>query len=258
AVMPPPPPPMLMPVHIDECLPSNAAGLDAAATQKLMAGSGNPGSLRWLNPYDGTVMPRGLIAPLLMCDGATADAVYLHIQSSLFEYKGCLKPTGPNQLQLPDSIWKQASDATRGANDPFTFELTVSSGGTVTGPASEKIVIAQATLKGSIFYNTYSTKLITGLGTNGAVLPISPRQTAAVVIGQSGCTGCHYVSANGQRLSTLDILSGGATYTVTSGAASPAVLSRATPDTSFAALSPDGSIYVTNAHQGFPVIGPRS
>src|SRR5882672_1367772 len=163
----PPPPPMIMPVHIDECS-TNAAGLDAAATQKLMAGSGSAGMLRWLNPYDGTVIPRGLIAPLLMWDGATADAVYLHIQSSLFEYKGCLKPTGPNQLQLADAIWKQASDLTRGASDPFTLELTVSSGGTVTGPVAEKFVIAQATLKGSIFYNTYSTKLLNTLGANGA------------------------------------------------------------------------------------------
>src|SRR5581483_9793379 len=186
----PPPPPMIMPVHLDECLPTNGAGLDMVATQKLMAGSGNAGTLRWLNPYDGTVIPRGLIAPLLMWDGPTADAVYLHIQSSLFEYKGCVKPTGPNQLQLADAIWKQASDLTRGASDPFTLELTVSSGGTVTGPIAEKLVIAQATLKGSIFYNTYSTKLLGGIGNNGAVLRISPGQQAAVVIGQSGCTGC--------------------------------------------------------------------
>jgi hypothetical protein len=254
----PPPPPMIMPVHIDECSPMNGAGLDAAAAQKLMAGSGNAGTLRWLNPYDGTVIPRGLIAPLLMWDGPVADVVYLHIQSSLFEYKGCLKPTGPNQLQLTDTIWKQASDLTRGASDPFTLELTVSSGGTVTGPVTEKLVIAQATLKGSIFYNTYSTKLLNNIGANGAVLRISPGQPATVVIGQTGCTGCHSVSANGQRLSTLDFMTGGATYTVTTGAANPAVLSRTAPDTSFAALSPDGSIYVTNAHQGFPIIGPRT
>jgi len=254
----PPPPPMIMPVNIDECLPTNGAGLDAAATQKLMSGSGSPGALRWLNPYDGTVIPRGLIAPLLMWDGATADVVYLHIKSSLFEYKGCLKPTGPNQLQIAATIWKQASDLARGASDPFSLELTISSGGTVTGPVTEKLVIAQATLKGSIFYNTYSTKLLNGLGSGGAVLRISPGQTAAVVIGQSGCTGCHSLSANGQRLSTLNFLTGGGTYAVVSGAAAPTALSATAPDTSFTALSPDGSLYVTNAHQGFPVIGPRT
>jgi hypothetical protein len=252
-----PPPPMVNPVSIDECTPANSAGLDAATVQKLMAGSGGPGALRWLNPYDGTVMPRGLIAPLLMWDGAAADAIYLRIKSSLFEYKGCLKPTGNNQLQLPEAIWKQASDMTRGASDPFTLELTVSSGGTVTGPVAEKLVIAQATLKGSIFYNSYSTRLSTGLG-GGAVLRISPGNTAVVVIGQGGCTGCHSVSANGQRLSTADLLTGGATYTVASGTANPTALARTAPDTSFTALSPDGSIYVTNAHQGFPVIGPRT
>jgi hypothetical protein len=255
---PPPPPPTDVPVHIDECAPSNAAGLDAAATQNLMAGSGGPGSLRLLNPYDGTVFPRGLIAPLLMWDGTTADAVYLHVQSSSFEYKGCLKPTGANQLQFPQSIWSQASAATKGETDPFTVELTVSSGGVATGPVAEKIVIAQATLKGSVFYNTYATKLGGGIS-GGAVLRIRPGQSAELFIGQSGCTGCHTVSASGTRLTAVAFTSGGATYSVSSGSAvNPPPLSPTAPDTSFTALSPDGSIYVTNAHQGFPLVGPRT
>jgi hypothetical protein len=253
-----PPPATINPVHIDECLPTNQAGLDAGAAQKLMAG-GAPGNLRWLNPYDGTVIPRGLIAPLLMWDGGTADVVYIHVQSSLFEYKGCLKPTGPNQLQFPQAIWNQASDLTRGASDPFTVELTVSSGGVVRGPVAEKLVIAQATLKGSIFYNTYATKLVSGLGNNGAVLRIVPGKAAEVFVGQSGCTGCHSVSANGARLTAVAFTSGGATYAVTAGGATnPAPLSATAPDTGFTGLSPDGSIYVTNAHQGFPVVGPRT
>ncbi|HEX4341462.1 MAG TPA: hypothetical protein VH062_36385 [Polyangiaceae bacterium] len=252
-------PPTLMPVSIDECAATNAAGLDAATTQTLMKGSGSAGMLRWLNPYDGTVFPRGLIAPLLMWDGPVADVVYLHIKSSLFEYKGCLKPTGANQLQIAPMIWKQASDLARGASDPFVVELTASTGGTVSGPVTEKIVIAQATLKGSIFYNSYSTKMLNGgIGQNGAVLRISPGATAAVIIGQAGCTGCHSVSANGQRLTTLNFLTGGGTYSVASGTTAPTGLSATAPDTSFTALSPDGSLYVTNAHQGFPIIGPRT
>lgn len=60
---PPMPPPLTnTPVAIDECSPSNPAGIDAAAVQALQAGSGSAGNLRLLNPYDGTVFPRGLIA----------------------------------------------------------------------------------------------------------------------------------------------------------------------------------------------------
>ncbi|HVU02952.1 MAG TPA: hypothetical protein VHE30_14430 [Polyangiaceae bacterium] len=247
-------------VDIDRCTGSNAANLDAAATQRLIAGGGGPGGLRLLNPYDGTVFPRGLQAPLLMWDGATADALYVHLRSSLFDYKACVLPSGPGQFQVPAEVWKQASDQARGPSDPFTLEVTVSSAGTIIGPATEQLIIAQATIKGSIFYNSYASKLVSGLGTGGAVLRISPPDQAKVVIGQQGCTGCHSVSANGTRLTTqnFSLLPSGASYTVPQGSGDPTTLDGTAPQTDFTALSPDGSIYVTNAHQGFPVVGPRT
>src|SRR5262245_24823040 len=45
----------LEPVNIDQCLPTNPAGLGEADVQKLMAGSGDAGGMRFLYPYDGTV-----------------------------------------------------------------------------------------------------------------------------------------------------------------------------------------------------------
>lgn len=250
------------PVIIDECSAGNAAGLDAAAAQKLMSGSGSAGGLRFLYPYDGTVFPRGLIGPLLMWDGPNADAVYVHIHSNFFDYKGCFKPTGPNQLQLPQAIWDQATDHTGGASDPFKLELTTSSGGTAVGPIAETIVVAKATLKGSIFYNSYTTKLVNGgLGGGGAVLRIVPGKSAEVFLGTQGCTGCHSVSANGTRLVSLNLqgLIGGtgATYALMPGSApNPPALAATAPETSFTGVYPDGSIYVTNAHQG--LVGPRA
>ncbi|HVW29705.1 MAG TPA: hypothetical protein VHC69_30285 [Polyangiaceae bacterium] len=254
-----PPPPLA----IDECSPTNSAGIDAAATQALMAG-GSGSTLRWLYPYDGTVFPRGLISPTLMWDGPNADVVYVHLHSSLFDYKGCFKPTGPNQLELPQMIWDQASDRTGGASDPFLVELTASSGGAAAGPISEHVVVAKATLKGSIYYNSYTTKLLSGgllPGSGGAVLRIIPGQNAQVFLGMSGCTGCHSVSANGTRLVSLNLaglLAGaGATYALAPGQSpNPPALAANAPETSFTGLYPDGSFYVTNAHQG--VVGPRA
>lgn len=254
-----PPPPLA----IDECSPTNSAGIDAAATQALMAG-GSGSTLRWLYPYDGTVFPRGLISPTLMWDGPNADVVYVHLHSSLFDYKGCFKPTGPNQLALPQMIWDQAADRTGGASDPFLVELTASSGGAAAGPISEHVVVAKATLKGSIYYNSYATKLLgNGFlpGSGGAVLRIIPGQNAQVFLGMSGCTGCHSVSANGTRLVSLDLASliagMGATYALTPGQApNPPALAANAPETSFTGVYPDGSFYVTNAHQG--LVGPRA
>ena len=264
-------PPVEPPVSIDECSPTNGAGLDAAAVSALEQGSGGPGGLRILNPYDGTVFPRGLIAPRLMwddgTDGGSADAVYLHVKSSTFDYKGCFKPTGQNQLQVPQSVWDKAGEHTHGPSDPFTVELTVRSGSTVTGPVTEKVVIAQATLKGTIYYNSYASKLAGGLfGSVGAVLRMTPGKSAELFLGQNGCTACHAVSANGTRMVAMQEIpingdwlnmSGGATYTLTPGMApNPTPLSGTAQNTSFTAVSPDGSVYLSTGHQGG--LGPRA
>src|SRR5262249_52489001 len=58
------------PIHIDECSAGNAAGLSADDLTKIMGGTPSS-SMRWLYPYDGTVFPRGLKAPLLMWDDGT-------------------------------------------------------------------------------------------------------------------------------------------------------------------------------------------
>jgi hypothetical protein len=260
------PPPTDAPVNIDECGASNPAGIDGPTAQKLQAGSGSAGDLKILNPYDGTVFPRGLIAPLLMWSGgAGADLVYLHMKSSGFEYKGCLRPTAAGQLQIPQSIWDQATAHTGGAKDPFTIELTTSAGGNATGPVVEKIVVAQATLKGTIFYNSYKSKLVkpTDLigaftGGQGAVLRLVPGKQADVFLGQTTCTGCHAVSASGTRMvsSLIDMTgtastSGGSTYAIPVGAppAPPQLVKNAT-SSAFAGVSPDGSLYLSNGHPG--------
>ncbi|HEX2676785.1 MAG TPA: hypothetical protein VHM19_09100, partial [Polyangiales bacterium] len=82
------------PVSIDDCGGmGNTSGLSAADLATLMAG-GAATDMKYLYPYDGTIFPRGLIAPTLMWQGADdAEAVYVHIKSSLFELKGCYKPT---------------------------------------------------------------------------------------------------------------------------------------------------------------------
>lgn len=66
-----------------------------ADAQKLKAGSGSPGALKWLYPYAGTAFSRGMLAPELMWDGPRADAAYIHIKSKIFEYWICVKPAEP-------------------------------------------------------------------------------------------------------------------------------------------------------------------
>lgn len=235
------------PVSIDECLPSNPAGLSAADVQTLMAGSGGPGSVRWLYPYDGTVFPRGLFAPSLMWDGAPAEYVYVHIVASRFEYQGCLVPTAEGRIDLPQAAWDAAGEKTQGASDPFTLELTVMSGGVATGPATQKLVIAQAAIRGSIFYNSYDTKLAGGGGGKGtgAILRIPPGGAAEAFVSNE-CTGCHSVAAQGTRLISQTILGGGGRSYALAPDTPPNPAPTVLPNqrTAYGALSPDGSVYL--------------
>jgi hypothetical protein len=243
---------------IDSCSTGAPSGLSASSVKALMAG-GSPGSLRYLYPYSGTVFPRGLIAPTLMWDGGSADYVYVHIKSNVFEYKGCLVPTAAGQVLLPQSVWSAASAQTSGAADPFSVSLTLIASGQVTGPVTEPIVIAPATLKGSIFYNSYTTKLVSS-GGGGAVLRIVPGQNVALFLGASGCTGCHAVSANGARMVADPFtMGGGSTYALTPQiAANPSPIISNAPNATFVGVSPDGSLYVGNAHPDDGFGGPRS
>jgi hypothetical protein len=252
------------PVSIDQCQPQNPAGLSADDTNKLMAGSGNPGSMRVLYPYDGTVFPRGLLAPLLMWDGGDGEFVYVHLQATRFEYKGCLKPTAPGQLALPEDVWKTAGEKTMGGNDPFTLELTWMSGGVVTGPVREQIVIAQATLKGSIFYNSYNSLLPGGENTgepggvinpfggavagggSGSVLRIPPGGTAERFT-STECNGCHSVSANGTRLLSSTALNGGMSFALDPMSQPNPPSMPAGPRGAYGALYPDGSVYLATS-----------
>jgi hypothetical protein len=242
------------PISIDQCGSDNPGGLSPADVQRLQTG-GPSGAMRWLYPYDGTVFPRGLKAPLLMWDGAAADAVYVHIRSTLFEYKACLRPTAPGQLALDPSVWRTAEAQTLGAGDPFTIEITTLAGGAVTGPISEKVVIAQATLKGSIYYGSYNSRLAGGFG-GGAVFRITPGQDAEFFLRQNTCTGCHSLSNNGARLLATETLTNGQSYRLAPGTPLQPAPARAALGTSFAGLSPAGSLYVSTAAMNG--VGPRN
>jgi hypothetical protein len=232
-------PPPADPLSLNTCGAGNAAGLNDAQVKALIAG-GAPGSMRWLYPYDGTVFPRGMLAPTLMWEGADGKAVYVHIQSKRVDYRGCLMTTGPQQLLLPQDVWQQASDRSGGPSDPFTIELAVQGPSGPIGPIKEQIVIAQATLKGSIYYNSYS-----GVG---AVYRIPPGGMVQPFLAGTGCYGCHTVSANGARLMSSTGGGPGGSFEITPMTQSNPRMLAVAPGAAFSGISPDGKIYLETAH----------
>jgi hypothetical protein len=223
----------------DTCGPGNAAGLNDLQVKALMAG-GAPGSMRMLYPYDQTVFPRGMLAPTLMWDGADGKAVYVHIQSKRVDYRGCLMTTGPQQLLLPQDVWQQASERSGGPSDPYTVEVAVQGPSGPIGPIKIQIIIAQATIKGSIYYNSYS-----GVG---AIYRIPPGGMVQPFLAGTGCYGCHTVSANGARLMSSTGGGPGGSFEITPTTQSNPTMLAVAPGAAFSGLSPDGKIYVETAH----------
>lgn len=184
-------------LHVNVAISSDPDELATKTKDALRAGGqggpadvGPDGGLRFLYPYDETVFPRGLSAPLVQLDGDAADATYVKVTTGDFSYEAFAAASGPTRVALPEAVWR---GITLSAAPGAWVEVAVSkaSGGEVTGPVSERWLIAPGSLKGFVYYNTYRSKL----ASSGAVMRIKPGEDATVL--QNGCTVCHSVSAQG-------------------------------------------------------------
>lgn len=172
--------------------------------------------VKWLYPYDKTVWPRGLLAPLLQWDASTYsfDAVKITIKETAFEYVGTFAKTASPFVHhpIPQDVWKKLTYSNAG--EPVTVELTFVAGGKVVGPIKESWIIAKGPLKGTVYYDSYGTKLAenyyyppTGVRFGGATLAIKGGSTdPTLVAGGTGseaqCRVCHSVAASGSTLLT--------------------------------------------------------
>jgi hypothetical protein len=133
-------------------------------------------------------------------------------------------------------------------------------GGKVSGPITEHWTIALGSLKGIIYYNTYTSPQAMN---NGAVMMLKPGQaTPTPLLAIAGtspfgpCISCHSLSADGSILAAQKHLypggltaPGSMTFNLTKGlpnAANPVPLaSDMSDDWGFSAVYPDGSILLT-------------
>jgi hypothetical protein len=185
-------------VHITVAIESDDGALDPDVKDALVtggeggdAGVGPDAGFRFLYPYDGTVFPLGLAAPVVQLGGEDADGTYVKLTAGPLSYEAFAEVNGLTRVILPEAVWR---GATLSVPSGEAIELSVSkvTGGEVTGPLTERLRIAPGSLKGFVYYNTYRSKLA---GDSGAVMRIKPGETAKVL--QSGCTVCHSVSAHG-------------------------------------------------------------
>ncbi|MFI5042507.1 MAG: hypothetical protein ACHQNA_11790, partial [Acidimicrobiales bacterium] len=251
------------------------------------AGSGQAQGLTFLYPYDQTVFPRSMLAPLLQWTFAAADAgvadadaiqIQLQTTSGSFSWTGTfgrpaiLAQSGGTFIRhpIPQDVWTTATNTAGGTTpggtlDKLTVSLVIAKSGQGYGPITETWTIAPGRLEGTVYYNSYGTQLVKNsietafqssnqfgaavLGiAEGATSPVVVAGTPSPVGSGSGCRVCHVVAANGSRL----IAQHGDNYNRTSSYD----LKNANAETSlnnydglfgWAGLSPDGALALTNS-----------
>jgi hypothetical protein len=243
------------PAFIDECAPGNAAGLEGERLAAARAGGPVSSDARILYPYDGTVFPAGLAAPLLMWAGPRAGAVYLEARLAGLRYEGCLR-SGEYELVIPDTLWREASRRARPSGEPLELELTALDGESVSGPLHVSITLSADTISGVLYYSSYRSAL-----TGPSNLPIVMRlpfgaAAEPLLAPLGGCAGCHAVSADGTAL--LASISGLGNWYTAPGAAVRDPLPRGSnlSGAEFAAVDPTGTFYLAPAHPS--LLGPRT
>ncbi len=252
-------------VQISETVSQGATdpGPSAQNTTALMgvpqpdpgAGANPPNATAILYPYDKTVFPRGLVAPLLQFSPGSIppEDALVTMSSTYFSWQGLIhvQNGAVPQFSIPQAVWDGALLSTGGQT--LAIGVTKAAAGQAYGPATTSIVVAPASLEGAVYYMTYDTP---GNGLY-SVLP-GVKQPASLLV--PGCLVCHSVSANGTKLAlgtddpTVAAQSGiydvGADGTATQITQSPAGLGGDSRGISFATFTPDGK-YVLRSQNDF-------
>jgi hypothetical protein len=221
--------------------------------------------LSFLYPYDQTVWPRGLLAPLLQWTTThTATAVYIHLSQTDYDFKGyyAFAPglTGMQLMRQPidQNAWDQATHGNQGGM--LHVEVTIAATDGVFGPIAEDWTISPDILQGTVYYASYNTVLnINDAGvTQGAVLQIQPGVPApslAVPSLQGTCHVCHEVAANGSSLfatygayNTSGTYNGGS-YDLTNAAA--LITPYGNGIFTYSGLYPDGTFGLANSNDNW-------
>ncbi|HVY48762.1 MAG TPA: hypothetical protein VHB21_22895 [Minicystis sp.] len=234
--------------------PGVSPGNKAALMGPPMADPG-PNPTKILYPYDQTVMPRGLVAPLLQFSPGNVppEDAKVSVSSADFSWDGFIhvQNGGVPQFYMPQDVWDAALLTTGGQT--LTISVTKAAMNVAYGPAKTHVVVAPAALTGAVYYMTYQTP------NNGlySVLP-GAQQPAALL--KPGCLVCHAVSANGTRLAlgtddaNLTAESGiydvGSDGTATQITQSPPGLGGDSRGISYATFTPDGK-YVMRSQNNF-------
>jgi hypothetical protein len=208
---------------------TSAAPNELATSTQIgkFTGSGTAATrVTWLYPYASTYFPIGLLAPVIQYSFNTessggATKVSLRYPenataaTATFNYSLIVKEanvvsknapayrpanTTDPQVVMPQIAWQAFEQSARGNNASLVIQRLRSDGTTLENETFRSIRIVDGQLKGTVFYNSYSSQM--GGANTGAVLAIRPGASSPVLAVQpSGkCTVCHTINTEGTRL----------------------------------------------------------
>ena len=128
-------------------------------------------TVKILYPYDGTIWPRGLLAPLIQWDGGTHkfDSVKIQLSESSFTYTGYFAAQSTatgfvfKNIPLPQAVWKELGNSNNGTENA-TVTITFGEAGKAVGPYTLNWKIARGSLRGTVYYNSYGTAFVQNSG----------------------------------------------------------------------------------------------
>jgi hypothetical protein len=244
------------------------AGLGTGGEGQLQGATTPDPSVKALAyPYDATVFPRGLLPPELMWNGGSAgDAYLIHLTAPSFDLSIYANADPPSRFTMPTNAWNALT--TTAAGGTAHVQVKRLSGGAAYASAAETWTVADANLRGTIYYWAINEGQIIqidlGKGTNGVVFDSGPNTTlgnpAPINSGSPAsppwedngagkrCVACHSVSKDGSTLTSVFARAGsqGPLGFYDFASASVRAISDYTANGVFEAISPDGKVAVHN------------
>jgi hypothetical protein len=172
------------------------------------AAPATPAELGLLYPYDKTVWPRGLLPPLVQWQTThTATSAYIHLTQANFEFEGFYSGTRLVHQPVDPAAWAAALNGNGG--DTLQLEVKIADASQAYGPLTEGWIVAPGILRGTVYYDSYGTKLANpvpganGAIASGAILAIHEGTNDPVLAipgSQNQCIACHAVSDDGSTL----------------------------------------------------------
>jgi hypothetical protein len=162
--------------------------------------------MKFLYPYADTVLPLGLIPPVLQWDtgGTAASAVQVSLRypatgTATFSWNQIIPESSPPSATIPAPVWKDFENAGKGSDVLIGVQRV--NGSTPYPMVSRKLHFSTAPVRGLIYYTQYNRN---GATTMMVADPSSPAVAKSAFPTVDGCPVCHTVSANGSYFATSD------------------------------------------------------